>query len=35
MLALRRDGTVINHEDFVAGISEVQEKKKATLGYFA
>eukprot|EP00201_Polytomella_parva_P013633 CAMPEP_0175067248 /NCGR_PEP_ID=MMETSP0052_2-20121109/16985_1 /TAXON_ID=51329 ORGANISM="Polytomella parva, Strain SAG 63-3" /NCGR_SAMPLE_ID=MMETSP0052_2 /ASSEMBLY_ACC=CAM_ASM_000194 /LENGTH=426 /DNA_ID=CAMNT_0016334093 /DNA_START=42 /DNA_END=1322 /DNA_ORIENTATION=+ len=34
MLALRRDGTEINHEDFVEGIVQVQAKKKANLLYF-
>lgn len=28
MLALRRDGTEVNHEDFVEGIVQVQAKKK-------
>ncbi len=31
MLALRRSGTVITHEDFVEGISQVQLKKKQNL----
>ena len=35
MLALRRDATEMNHEDFMAGISEVQAKKKANLNYYA
>lgn len=35
MLALRREGTEVNHEDFVEGISQVQAKKKATLNYYA
>lgn len=35
MLALRREGTEINHEDFVEGVSEVQAKKKANLQYYA
>eukprot|EP00300_Choanocystis_sp_HF-7_P024214 c25623_g1_i1.p1 GENE.c25623_g1_i1~~c25623_g1_i1.p1 ORF type:complete len:434 (-),score=138.27 c25623_g1_i1:67-1368(-) len=35
MMALRRDGTVINHEDFMEGIAQVQAKKKTTLDYFA
>lgn len=35
MLALRRDATELTHEDFVAGISEVQAKKKASLQYYA
>ena len=35
MLALRRDATELNHEDFMAGIAEVQAKKKANLNYYA
>jgi 26S proteasome regulatory subunit T5 len=35
MLALRRDGTEVNHEDFVEGITAVQAKKKANLLYYA
>ncbi|KAF8067431.1 RPT5A [Scenedesmus sp. PABB004] len=35
MLALRRDGLEVNHEDFVEGIVAVQAKKKATLMYYA
>jgi 26S proteasome regulatory subunit T5 len=35
MLALRRDGLEVNHEDFVEGIVAVQAKKKATLQYYA
>ena len=35
MLALRRDGTEVNHEDFVEGIVAVQSKKKADLFYYA
>uniref|UniRef100_A0A7S0RBP7 AAA+ ATPase domain-containing protein n=1 Tax=Chlamydomonas leiostraca TaxID=1034604 RepID=A0A7S0RBP7_9CHLO len=35
MLALRRDGTEVCHEDFVEGITAVQAKKKATLNYYA
>ena len=35
MLALRRDGTEVNHEDFVEGIVQVQAKKKASLNYYA
>ena len=35
MLALRREGTVIKHEDFVEGIQAVQMKKKDSLQYFA
>jgi len=35
MLALRRDGTEVNHEDFNEGIIAVQAKKKASLNYYA
>ena len=35
MLALRRDGTEITHEDFNEGIIQVQAKKKADLFYYA
>ena len=35
MLALRRDATELQHEDFVEGIAEVQAKKKKSLEYFA
>ena len=35
MLALRRDATEVNHEDFVEGIVAVQAKKKASLNYYA
>lgn len=35
MVALRRNGTAIRHEDFVTGIHEVQAKKKASLNYYA
>jgi 26S proteasome regulatory subunit T5 len=35
MLALRRDGTEVCHEDFVEGITQVQAKKKANLLYYA
>ncbi|EEH53901.1 uncharacterized protein MICPUCDRAFT_35637 [Micromonas pusilla CCMP1545] len=35
MLALRRDGTEVSHEDFVEGIIAVQAKKKADLFYYA
>jgi len=35
MLALRRDATVIKHEDFNDAIIEVQAKKKANLNYYA
>lgn len=35
MLALRRDATMIKHEDFVEGIAQVQMKKKSSLQYYA
>ena len=35
MVALRRGGTQLQHEDFVEGISQVQSKKKASLNYYA
>lgn len=35
MLALRRDATELSHEDFMAGIGEVQAKKKVNLQYYA
>ncbi|KAJ9557271.1 hypothetical protein OSB04_011885 [Centaurea solstitialis] len=35
MLALRRDATEVNHEDFNEGIIQVQAKKKSSLNYFA
>lgn len=35
MLALRRDGTEVCHEDFNEAITEVQAKKKANLNYYA
>ena len=35
MLALRREGTEIGHEDFMEGITQVQAKKKASLAYYA
>mmetsp|Transcript_22292 Transcript_22292/g.26813 ORF Transcript_22292/g.26813 Transcript_22292/m.26813 type:complete len:427 (+) Transcript_22292:211-1491(+) len=35
MLALRRDGVEVNHEDFNEGIIAVQAKKKASLNYYA
>jgi len=33
MIALRRNGTELGHNDFVEGIGEVQAKKKKNLGY--
>ena len=35
MVALRRGGTQLRHEDFVDGIQQVQAKKKASLNYYA
>ncbi len=35
MIALRREATVINHEDFTEGVAEVQAKKKMSLQYYA
>jgi 26S proteasome regulatory subunit T5 len=35
MLALRREGTTIMHEDFIEGIAQVQAKKKTNLAYYA
>ena len=35
MLALRRDATEVNHEDFNEGIIAVQAKKKTNLNYYA
>eukprot|EP00297_Palpitomonas_bilix_P005974 CAMPEP_0113885124 /NCGR_PEP_ID=MMETSP0780_2-20120614/10715_1 /TAXON_ID=652834 /ORGANISM="Palpitomonas bilix" /LENGTH=427 /DNA_ID=CAMNT_0000872973 /DNA_START=93 /DNA_END=1376 /DNA_ORIENTATION=- /assembly_acc=CAM_ASM_000599 len=35
MVALRRDGKEIMHEDFMEGIAVVQEKKKSNLYYYA
>ena len=35
MLALRREAGELTHEDFVAGIAEVQAKKKVNLQYYA
>ena len=34
MLALRRDGLEVTHEDFNEGIVAVQAKKKAKLSYY-
>jgi 26S proteasome regulatory subunit T5 len=34
MLALRRDGTIVDHEDFVEGIAQVQTKKKSNSNYY-
>jgi len=35
MIALRRDATIIKHEDFMDAILEVQAKKKVSLNYYA
>jgi len=35
MLALRREATIISHEDFIEGITVVAAKKKGSLDYFA
>ncbi|KAF0507843.1 P-loop containing nucleoside triphosphate hydrolase protein [Gigaspora rosea] len=35
MLALRRNATELNHEDFMDGIQEVMAKKKTSLQYYA
>jgi 26S proteasome regulatory subunit T5 len=35
MLALRRDGLTVSHEDFAEGVVAVQSKKKANLNYYA
>jgi len=35
MIALRRNGTELSHEDYMDAILEVQAKKKANLNYYA
>eukprot|EP00756_Hemistasia_phaeocysticola_P013547 Hpha_TRINITY_DN15287_c1_g14::TRINITY_DN15287_c1_g14_i1::g.68010::m.68010/K03065/PSMC3, RPT5; 26S proteasome regulatory subunit T5 len=35
MLGLRRDATILTHEDFMEGISAVQSRKKINLNYYA
>lgn len=35
MIALRRNATILMHEDFMEGISAVQMKKKQSLQYYA
>ena len=35
MVALRRNGTKLRHEDFIEGIQQVQAKKKTNLNYYA
>lgn len=34
MIALRRNASELQHEDFVQGIAAVQAKKKSSLNYF-
>lgn len=35
MLALRRDASVLNHDDFMEGVAQVQAKKKTNYFYYA
>jgi 26S proteasome regulatory subunit T5 len=35
MFALRRGAEMIEHEDFVEGVTQVQAKKKTNLQYYA
>ena len=35
MIALRRSGTEVTHEDYMDAILEVQAKKKTNLNYYA
>jgi len=35
MIALRREATVIKHEDFVEAVNQVAAKKKGSLDYYA
>jgi 26S proteasome regulatory subunit T5 len=35
MIALRRGGTEVTHEDFVEGVNSVKSKKKAKLYYYS
>jgi len=35
MIALRRNGSELSHEDYMDAILEVQAKKKANLNYYA
>ena len=35
MIALRREATVIKHEDFMEAINVVSAKKQGTLDYYA
>jgi len=34
MIALRRDGKILMHEDFMEGLTQVQSKKKSDLNYY-
>ena len=34
MLALKRGGETIEHEDYVEGLAQVQAKKKSNLNYY-
>lgn len=34
MIALRRDASIVTHEDFMDAIIEVQGKKKSNLNYY-
>jgi len=34
MIALRRDASIVTHEDFMDAIMEVQAKKKSNLNYY-
>lgn len=35
MIALKRGGTMLSHEDYIEGIAQVQAKKKTSLNYYA
>ena len=35
MIALRREAEIIEHEDFMEGISVVQAKKSSSLNYYS
>ena len=35
MIALRRESSLVTHEDFLDAVIEVQAKKKANLNYYA
>jgi len=34
MIALRKDASIVTHEDFMDAIMEVQAKKKSNLNYY-